>query len=196
MFKRLFLKPSTPQQMATTFRRLGWIAFWCQVILGFIPIMLLFFQWFFASNNISIGVLDSGNIMSFLDILTLMFTIYWCFRYTRLAIKIEDDDHRPSKVRVIREVWVGIIANVAVIFLATLIAIATIGGLLFVILSLPQGATSILQPVPGGKIINPGPIIVPMDILGLLALTNVILAGLIGVIVSLYLLSCLIIWKN
>ena len=196
MFKRFFQTPPTPQQMATTFRRLGWIGFWCQVILGFIPVVLLFFQWFFSSKNISIGVPDSGNIISFLDLLTLIFTIYWCFRYTRLANKIGDYDQRPTKVRVIREVWIGIIANVAVIFLATLIAIVTVGGLLFVILSLPQGAATILQPVPGGKIINPGPIIVPMDILGLLALMCVILAGLVGVIVSLYLLSRLIIWKK
>ena len=196
MFKRFFQTPPTPQQMATTFRRLGWIGFWCQVILGFIPVVLLFFQWFFSSKNISIGVPDSGNIISFLDLLTLIFTIYWCFRYTRLANKIGDYDQRPTKVRVIREVWIGIIANVAVIFLATLIAIVTVGGLLFVILSLPQGAATILQPAPGEKIINPGPIIVPMDILGLLALMCVILAGLVGVIVSLYLLSRLIIWRK
>ena len=105
MLNRLFHTPPTPQQMARAFRRLGWIGFWCQAILGFIPVILVFFHWFFSSKNLSaIGVPDSGNIISFIDILTLIFTIYWCFRYTRSAKKIEDYDQRPTKVSVIREV--------------------------------------------------------------------------------------------
>ncbi len=96
----------------------------------------------------------------------------------------------------IREVWIGIIANVGVILLAVLIGTITVGGLLYVILSLPQGAATILQPAPGGTVINQGPIIVPMDILGLLAVMNVILAGLVGVIVSLWLLHRSSIWTN
>ncbi len=142
------------------------------------------------------GVPDSGNILSFVDILTLVFTIYWCFRYTRLASKLEDSNQRPAKVRVIREVWIGIIANVGVILLAVLIGMVTVGGLLYVILSLPQGAATILLPAPGGTVINQGPIIVPMDMLGLLAVMNVILAGLVGVIVSLWLLHRSSIWTN
>jgi hypothetical protein len=142
------------------------------------------------------GVLDSGNILSFVDILTLFFTIYWCFRYTRLASKLGDSNQRPTKARVIREVWIGIIANVGVILIAVLIGIVTVGGLLYLILSLPQGAATILQPFPGGKVINPVPMIVPMDILGLLAVMNVILAGLLGVIVSLWLLYRSSNWTN
>ena len=58
------------------------------------------------------------------------------------------------------------------------IGIITLGGLLYLILSLPQGATTILQPVPGGTVVNPGLVIVPMDILGLLAVMNVIFSDL------------------
>ncbi|MGK7874978.1 MAG: DUF3611 family protein [Xenococcaceae cyanobacterium] len=196
MFNRLSHTPPSPRQIAVTFRRLGWIGFWCQVVLGLIPVMVATFQWFFSSKNLPMGVPDSGNILSFVDILTLIFTIYWCFRYTRLASKLEDSNQRPAKVSVIREVWIGIIANVGVIFLAALIGMVTVGGLLYVIMSLPQGAAAILLPTPGGKVINPGPIIVPMDMLGLLAVMNVILAGLVGVIVSLWLLYRLSTWKN
>ncbi len=196
MFKRLFHTPPSPRQIAISFRRLGWIGFWCQVVLGLIPLILMTFQWLFSSKPQLVGAPDSGNILSFVDILTLVFTIYWCFRYTRLANKLEDANQRPAKVRVIREVWIGIIANVGVILLAVLIGMVTVGGLLYVILSLPPGAATILQPTPGGKVINPGPIIVPMDILGLLAVMNVILAGLVGVIVSLWLLYSLSSGKN
>ena len=191
MFNRLFNKPRSPQQIALTFRRLGWIGFWSQVVLGLIPVILMIFQGIFSSKSPLTGIPDSGNILSFIDILTLLFTIYWCFRYTRLAKKLENANQIPTKARVTREVWIGIIANLGVILLAVVIGIITVGGLLYVILSLPPGAATILQPAPGGALINPGPIIVPMDILGLLAIMNVILAGLIGIIVSLRLLSCL-----
>ena len=189
MFNLLSHTPPSPRQIAITFRRLGWIGFWCQVVLGLIPVILMTFQWVFSSKPQLIGVPDSGNILSFVDMLTLVFTIYWCFRYTRLASKLEDSNQRPAKARVIKEVWIGIIANVGVILLAVLIGMVMVGGLLYAILSLPPGAATILQPAPGGALINPGPIIVPMDLLGLLAVMNVILAGLVGVIVSLWLLS-------
>ncbi len=196
MFNRSSHSPPSPRQIAVTFRRLGWIGFGCQVVLGLIPFMVGTFQWFFSLKNLPMGVPNSRNIWGFVDILTLLFTIYWCFRYTRLASKLESSNQRPSKASVIREVWIGIIANVGVIFLAALIGMVTVGGLLYIILSLHQGAATILQPTPGGKVINPGPIIVPMDMLGLLAVMNVILAGLVGVIVSLWLLYRLSTWKN
>ncbi len=188
MFKRLFNTSPSPQQLATTFRRLGLIGFWCQLLLGLIPIILMIFQWFFSSQPQFIGTPDSGNILTFIDILTLVFTIYWCFRYSQLGSNLQNPDRRPTKVRVIREVWIGIIANVAVMLFAVLIGIVTVGGLLHVILSLPSGAAAILQTTPGGKVINPGSIIVPMDIFGLLAIMNVILAGLVGIVISLWLL--------
>ncbi len=194
MFKRLSHTPPSPHQIAGTFRRLGWIGFWCQVVLALIPVILVIFQWLFDSKTQPIGVPDSGDILSFVDILTLVFTIYWCFRYTRLARKLEDSQQRPIKAKVIREVEIGIIANLGVILLAVLIGMFTVGGLLYVILSLPQGAATIWQPGPGGTVINPGQIIVPMDMLGLLAVMNVILAGLVGVIVSLWLLYRLSNW--
>jgi hypothetical protein len=188
MFNLSSHSPPSRRHIAVTFRRLGWLGFGCQLFLGLIPLMVGAFQWFFSLSNSSMGVPNSRNIWAFIDILTLIFTIYWCFRYTRLASKLESANQPPSKVSVIREVWVGIIANVGVIFLAALIGMVTVGGLLYIILSLPQGGAAILQPTPGGKAINPGTIIVPMDMLGLLAVMNVILAGLVGVIVSLWLL--------
>ena len=36
MFNRLFHTPPSPRQIAAIFRRLGWIGFWDQVVLGII----------------------------------------------------------------------------------------------------------------------------------------------------------------
>lgn len=181
-----------PYKIAMTFRRLGWIGFWCQVILGLIPVILIIFQWVFSSKPQNLGSLDSGNILSLVDILTLVFTIYWCFRYTRLANFLENSNQHPAKARIVRAVWIGIIANVLVMLLAVLIGMFAVGSLLYAILSVPQGAATILQPAPGGTVINQGPIIVPLDMLGLLATVNVIMAGLVGIVISLWLLYRLI----
>ena len=185
-----FTSPTPPprRRMAAALRRWGWIGFWSQLILGFLPVIMVSFQLFFSSKSQLRGGLDSVNILSFVDLFTLFFTIYWCFRYTRLGIELEDSKQYPSRSKVRRELWIGVIANIGVIFLAVLIGIGTVGGLLYVVLSLPQGGATILQPTPGGKMLSPGPIIVPMDMLGLLAVMSVILAGLLGLIISLWLM--------
>jgi hypothetical protein len=194
MFQLLSRTPPTHLQIAANLRRLGWIGFWCQLILGSIPVILLAFQWGFSKEQTMTGI-DITNIFSFIDIMTLLFTIFWCFGYTQLGKKLEKAQRNPTKSKILRNLWIGITANLGVMFLAILIGIITLGRLLYVILSLPQGATTILQPVPGGTMVNPGLVIVPMDILGLLAVMNVILAGLIGVTISLWLLSRIHVWQ-
>lgn len=192
MFKKISFKPTNYQQIAKLFRYLGWIGFWSQAILATIPIILLLFQLFFSTNKIGFNSFDSENIFSFLDILTLLFTIYWCFRYTKLAILVEKLPlNNSSQVKVIQQVWIGIIANIIVMLLAVLIGLITLGNLLYIILSIPQAAGMILPTSSEATLISHNSIITPMDILGLLAVMNVILAGLIGEIVSLFLLSSL-----
>ena len=194
MFQLLSRTPPNNLQIAANLRRLGWIGFWCQLILGSIPVILLTFQWIFSKEQTMAGF-DITNIFSFIDIMTLLFTIFWCFGYTQLGKKLEKGEKSPKKAKVLRTIWIGITANLGFILLAVLIGIITLGRLLYIILSLPQGATTILQPVPGGTMVNPGLVIVPMDILGLLAIMNVILAGLVGVTISLWLLSRIHIWQ-
>ncbi len=194
MFQLLSRTPPTHLQIAANLRRWGWIGFWCQLILGSIPVILLTFQWIFSKEQTMAGI-DISNVFSFIDIMTLLFTIFWCFGYTQLGKKLEKAERPPKKGKILRNLWIGITANLGVMFLAILIGIITLGRLLYVILSLPQGATTILQPVPGGTMVNPGLVIVPMDILGLLAVMNVILAGLVGVTISLWLLSRIHVWQ-
>lgn len=192
MFKKISFKPTNYQRTAKLFRYLGWIGFWSQAILATIPIILLLFPLFFSTNKIGLDSFDSENIFSFLDILTLFFTIYWCFRYTKLAILVENFQlNNSSQLKVIQQVWIGIIANIIVMLLAVLIGLITLGNLLYIILSIPQAAGMILPTSSEATLISHNSIITPMDILGLLAVMNVILAGLIGEIVSLFLLSSL-----
>lgn len=196
IFQSLLQKPSSIYQFASLFRNLGWLGFWCQIVLGAIPLLLLGFQWLFSSQNRSLGVIDAGNVFTFIDVFTLLFTIYWCFRYTQIGNELSHSQQYPPKLAISAQVWTGIIANLVVILVSVVIGLITLGGLLYVILSLPPGAATIFQPTPGTAMINSNPLIVPMDILGLLALMHVILAGLVGVVISLLLLHRLGSWVN
>ena len=135
MFQLLSRTSPTHLQIAANLRRLGWFGFWCQVILGSIPVILLTFQWIFSKEQTMAGI-DITNIFSFIDIVTLLFTIFWCFGYTQLGKKLEKAEKYPKKAAVLRSVWIGIMANLAVMLLAVFIGVITLGRLLYTILSL------------------------------------------------------------
>jgi hypothetical protein len=187
MFDHLTNSPSSNVlQIAAAFRRLGWIGFWLQALLGFIPFVILIFVLFFNPNG---GGFDLKVILAYGCLLALVFTIYWCYRYTRLANKLENSKLRPSKEEVTRSLWIGLLANVGGMSCAVLVAIWLVGTLLFKMLSLPQGATTI-APTRGseGTVISPGQIVVPNDLIAMQAMVITVAAELIGIIVALLLL--------
>jgi len=161
MFKGLSLRPTNERQIARQFPYLGWIGFWFQGILAAIPIIVVSFQGLFSSDRASIGSPDSGNILSFLDILTLLFTIYWCLRYIKLGRKLENFQLDRSLAKVRQQVWIGV-ANVAVMLLAVSIGLKTVGNLLYLILSMPQASGMIWQTTSGGAVINQSSIVLPI----------------------------------
>ena len=174
-------------QIAATFRRLGWIGFWLQAFLGFIPIAILVFLLLFNPNSRGF---DLKVILACGCLLALVFTIYWCYRYTRLANKLENAELRPSKEEIIRSLWIGLLANVGGMSCAILVAIWLVSTLLFQMLSLPQGATTI-APVQGAgeaAVISPGQVIVPNDLIAMQAMIITVAAELIGIMVALWLL--------
>ena len=111
----------TPQQIARFFRLLGWIGFWLQSLLGFIPILVVVTAVLFNPNNQRSGGLSFGLFSAIACLVLLIFSIYWCFRYTRLANKLEIPDLRPAKSQVIRDLKLGLSANIGSMAIAVLI---------------------------------------------------------------------------
>ena len=174
--------------LAATFYRLGWLGFWAQALLGLIPIFLLIVVLFFPSR-LNQGSVDLGDILGFASLLFLLFTIYWFYRYTQLGTKLEDSQLRPPKAKVSQCLWIGLIANVACMSCAVLVAMGEVLSLLYIKLSLPRGGATIYSPMPGATVLDPaGQVIVPLDLIGLLAMISSISAGLVGVIITLWLL--------
>jgi hypothetical protein len=186
-----FLNPEapspTPRQIAQSFRWLGWTGLWLQALLGFIPILVLVTTVLSRSGQ-QIGGWSLGLWLAIACLATLLFSVYWCFRYTQLARRLETRDSRPAKAEVIRDVKLGLVANIGMMAVALLIALSRVGGLTFKMLTLPQGATVITPNPVGSTVASPGALITPSNMIAIQAMINTIAAGLVGTVVALLLL--------
>jgi heme/copper-type cytochrome/quinol oxidase subunit 4 len=186
-----FLKPesasSTAQQVAHSLRWLGWVGFWLQALLGFIPILVVISTVFSRAAQ-PMTALSLGVWLALACLVILVFSIYWCFRYTRLASRLESRDLRPARAQVIRDLKLGLVANIGMMAIAVLIALSRVGSLTFKMLTLPQGATVITPNQLGTTLGAPGALITPSNMIAIHAMISAIAAGLVGTIVSLLLL--------
>lgn len=186
-----FLKPKsispTTQQIARSLRRLGWIGFWLQALLGFIPLLVVVTTILFRTGQQQIGVFSFGLWLAIACLAILIFSIYWCFRYTQLANKLESRELRPTKSQVFRDLKLGLVANLGIMTIAVLIALMRVGELTFKMLILPQGST-VIVPNQTTTTMTQGALIAPSNMIAIQAMVNAIAAGLIGTIVALLLL--------
>ncbi len=177
----------TPQQIARSCRWLGWVGFGLQALLGFIPILVVVTTVLFSPGQSQRSGFSVGLWLAIACLIILLFSIYWCFRYTQLANRLEIRDLRPAKSQVIQDLKLGLLANLGIMAIAVLIALSRVGELTFKMLILPQGAT-VITPSPTGRLVAQGAIITASNMIAIQALINAIAAGLIGVIVALLLL--------
>lgn len=177
----------TPRQIAQSFRLLGWIGFGLQAFLGFIPIFVVVMTVLFNPMQRQLGF-SLGLWMAIACLGMLLFSIYWCFRYTQLANRLEDRDLRPAKSQVIGDLKRGLIANIGIIAIAVVIALSRVGSLTFKMLTLPQTATVVTPNQFGTTIAAPGTLIAPSNMIAIQAMINAIAAGLVGIVVALLLL--------
>ncbi|MBF2076601.1 MAG: DUF3611 family protein [Synechococcales cyanobacterium C42_A2020_086] len=187
-----FLKPEvaspTPQQIARSLRWLGWAGFWLQALLGFIPILVIVSAVFASPQRQQTGFLSFGHWLAILCLVVLLFSIYWCFRYTRLANRLESRGSRPTKAQVSQDLKLGVVANIGMMIIAVLIALSRVGGLTYKMLTLPQGATVVAPNQIGTTLGVPGTLITPSNMIAIQAMISTIAAGLVGTVVGLLLL--------
>ncbi len=186
-----FLNPDapspTPREIAQTFRWLGWIGFGLQALLGFIPILVVVAN-VLTKPGKQTGGTSVGLVLAIACLVILFFSIYWCFRYTQLANRLEDRDLRPAKSQVIKDVKWGLIAKLGIMAIAVFIALLRVSELTFKMLSLPQGGTVIVPNQIGTTVAAPGTLITPSNMIAIQAMVSAIAAGLVGTIVALLLL--------
>ncbi|RUR84208.1 DUF3611 family protein [Chlorogloeopsis fritschii PCC 9212] len=177
---------STPQQIANSMRWLGWAGFWLQALLGFIPLLVVVTSVLFNPRQRQ-GGFSFGIFLAIACLVILIFSIYWCFRYTQLANKLVIRELRPAKSQVSRDLKLGLLANLSIMAIAVLIALSRVGELSFKMLTLPQGST-VITPNPTATMVTQGATIAPSTIIAIQAMVNAIAAGLVGAIVAIVLL--------
>lgn len=179
--------PLTMRQVADAFRWVGWSALTAQLVLGAMPIFILVFALLFHRNPPQ-TYFSLALTLAYACLVILLFSLYWCYRYTRLAIQLGDPSSRPPKARVIQQLWAGLLVNLVGISCAVIVGISQTGNLLVRLLSLPPGSRVLTQN-PDAMVLSPYSLVNPMNIMALQADFFCIAAATVGVIAALWLLN-------
>jgi hypothetical protein len=177
----------TIDEIAHSFRWLGWTGVCLQAILGFIPILVVVTNVLVRTGQ-QAGGFSLGLVLAIVCIIILVFSAFWCFRYTRLADKLQERELRPAKARVIQDVRIGLVANIGMMAIAVVIALWRVGALTLKMLTLPQGATVVAPNQLGTTVTSSGALITPSNMIAIQAMVSTIAAGLAGVVIALMLL--------
>ena len=173
------------QQLSFGVRRMGWIRFWIQVVLGIVVVGVLLFNNIGGSlaRNAERAVgLGPGLSLTTLAFLVLLFSLWqgWLIVRTGRAIASEA---RPSRGEAARLVKRGLLADLLGLILAT-IGYQALAGSLFVQASMQTPGIAI-----GGRGMADNLAITSLEMLSVLSNTQVLFAHLIGLVFSLWLLQ-------
>ncbi|WP_295391682.1 DUF3611 family protein [uncultured Thiodictyon sp.] len=171
--------------LAKTFTRIGWTGFWLQLVLGSIPVLLMSYVFVF-SGSFS-GPRTGLPIVEFLstaNLLVLLFTIVWFYRYTGLAKRIADPQTRPTESAVVGTVWTGLVASSLGLLFSMLVMLLDVGQLLFYFLSAPQAGIQAVQTTTGGS----ASWVSAVDLVSLMALILTLGAEVVTLVLGLWLM--------
>ncbi len=175
--------------LAGSFRRLGRIGFWTQVTLGAFPVILMVYVFVFT-GSLSVPGTRAGlrliEHLTVLNLLVLVFTTIWFFRYRRLATRIADPATRPPRASLLRTVWTGLVASSLGAVFSMILLLLEVGQLLFYFLSAPQGGIPAIQAAPA--VGSAGSWVSAVDVASLMALLLTLSAEVIALVFGLWLL--------
>jgi hypothetical protein len=177
--------PSKGKGLARAFFRLGWIGFWLQVIFGAIPVLgLAYYLAFSHSSPDTPGGLGFVQYLTIVNLLILLFTAYWSYRYTRIGKQIADPQRAPSPSSLIKTAWTGVTAITVGILFSTLALLIETANLLFYFLKSPQAGIPVIQTSGAAATYW----VSSVDMLSLMASVLFLFAELIVLVFSLWLL--------
>ncbi|WP_008319129.1 DUF3611 family protein [Leptolyngbya sp. PCC 6406] len=174
------------RRIASAFRWVGWVSFWCQGVLGIISSLVLIF----AAATRSVRTEGAGNpgtgtglVLAVVGLVAVFVGAFWAFRYTRLARRLRSRDgaKRPKPRDAVQALKFGLFTGLGGMFVSLLGAEAIVGSLLAKALSQPQGAAVF------GAGANVTQFVQPLDIFVVQANTNILLAHFSGIVCTLWL---------
>jgi hypothetical protein len=186
MLKKLrdAIRLSKGSSLARAFSRLGWAGFWLQIVFGSIPILLTaYFFVFSRTGTISRSGFPFAEYLTIIDLLILLFTLYWSYRYTRLGRQMMSPDKRPPESTVLRTVWIGVTASTVGMLFSMIVLLIETSNMLFIFLRAQQGGILTVQTGPEAPYW-----VSSVDMGSLMALILTLFAELIVLVFSLWLL--------
>jgi hypothetical protein len=180
------------QRIAAALRRLAWVRFWAQVVLGVVVVGVLVFNniggRLVANSARAIG-LGPGISLTTLAFLLLLWSIWQSWLLVRCGRALASPV-RPSKGETSRLIKRGVLGDLIGLSLAV-VGYQSLAGSLFVQASqqVPGFFGAQIQQVPGtaGRVV--GLPITSIEMLSVLGNTQVLFAHLIGLWISLWLLQ-------
>jgi hypothetical protein len=138
------------ERIARTFARLGWAGVYIQLALMIPPVFMLCYVIFGRATGTR-ETLDFTEYLAILRLAILGFTTFWSYRYTRLAKRMNDADHRPSQDSIVKILWVGLWASGLGIAVSMLSLFIEVIRLLILFLQAPQGGVPVFQTQPDNR---------------------------------------------
>jgi hypothetical protein len=179
------LHVSKVESLAKTFTRVGWTGFWLQVVLGSIPLLLMLYVFIFSGNLSGPRAgLPIVEYLSFANLLVLLFTIVWFYRYPGFAKTVADPATRPTESKVVATVWIGVVASSVGILFSMVVMLLEVGQLLFYFLSAPQGGIPAIQTTVAGS----ASWVSAVDLVSLMSLILTLAAEVIALVLGLWLM--------
>jgi hypothetical protein len=175
--------PSKTYSLAGSFRRLGWAGVWLQVFFGSLPILVMAYYLLFSRAEPRSGV-PFIEYLTIVDLLLLLFTTFWSYRYTRLARQLADPQRRPTEASVVSIVWTGVFVSAVGMFFSMIVMLIEAGNLLFYFLKAPQAGMPVIQ-TSGTEAVH---WVSAVDMVSLMALILTLFAELLVLVFSLWLL--------
>src|SRR5262249_41244621 len=92
------ISPTRGRRLARAFSRLGWAGFWLQAVFGSITVAGMVYSFAFSrpASETRSG-LAFVEYLVIVNLVLLLFTTLWSYRYTRLARRIADPKRRPPE---------------------------------------------------------------------------------------------------
>jgi hypothetical protein len=181
------IRPSKGSSLARAFSRLGWVGLWLQVVFGSLPVIMMAYYFMFsrsASPSASRSGFPFVEYLTVADLLILVFTTFWSYRYTRLGRRMMDPDRRPSESYVLGAVWTGVVASTVGMLFSMIVMLIEAANLLLYFLKAPQAGIPVIQ-TSGAEAVH---WVSSVDMVSLMALILTLFAELIVLVLSLWLL--------
>lgn len=157
----------------------GNFGLWVQLVLGVVSTITLAVAYFTEGSKNITQATGVGTFFALGGIIALGISVYFSFRYTKIAKRLvtADPSSRPSRAIILRQLRISLIVNLVGLLLTILGAQAIVGFVLIKSLTQPQLVIGA----------NPKEFVNSIDLLSIQANVNIIAAHFAGIVSSLWL---------